>query len=311
MALLLASLMVYGRMANDNEITALQASGYSALQLLVPVLITGAALTTLLLWWGERIAPKGLRVLQAVASDILRDTATAGIRSGSFNELGPFVIFPRSVEEGKMRSLRMFEVKDNKVSAVVSAPTGSITYTPEQEIITLNVNSGMLVKLLSDERDMAVQFDEMTFSIGLPNLLHHLARGGRLEQQYSRRELNQKIEDYRGGYLRKNDFSSREIKWFYEKWKECEIEKERRISQPFACLIMGIIGALLGMESRMGKRSACYSLTIAVIFIYFIVLSFTKTYAEEGALSAFTAMWIPNILGLAATVYLLWRTRRV
>ena len=48
MALLMASMLMYGRMTQDNELIALQASGYSTWQLIVPAFIVGLILTVIL-----------------------------------------------------------------------------------------------------------------------------------------------------------------------------------------------------------------------------------------------------------------------
>jgi len=68
---------------------------------------------------------------------------------------------------------------------------------------------------------------------------------------------------------------------------------------------------LLGMKSGFGKRSACYGMTIAIIFLYYILLNFGKTYAEEGTLPAWFALWIPNWVCALAGGYFFYRTQRV
>ena len=117
MSILLASLLVYGRMAQENELTALQAAGYSTLQLLKPVLLVGLILSLLLLWWHNRIAPKGLRLFDSVAAGVLQNTSTTGIRPGNFNLLGDFIILPSTIDEGRMSSVRMFERRGEEIVA--------------------------------------------------------------------------------------------------------------------------------------------------------------------------------------------------
>jgi len=304
MSILLASLLVYGRMADDNELTALQGAGYSTRQLLIPALIVGAVLTCLLLWWGHRIAPKGLRYFKVVASRVLKDTATTGIRPGGFNHLGMFTILPSSIESGKMRSVRMFEIKDKTIASVISASTGTIAYTPANSSIKLNLHSGNLHQIDSQGREISIQFDQFQFSISIPDLLRKLAKTGREEQRISSSQLYDFVHKIYPAYPQAE--KERLAKWYYRRY----VELIRRQAMPFACLIMAVIGALLGLESRYGKRSTCYSMTIAVIFIYYILLSFGKTYAEVGALPVPLSIWFPNIISLFYIAYLYYRTMR-
>ncbi|KAA3659730.1 MAG: YjgP/YjgQ family permease, partial [Calditrichaeota bacterium] len=57
MATLTASLMVYGRMSADNEITAMKATGISFLRLLRPTLIASVLLAMGLVWFNNNVLP--------------------------------------------------------------------------------------------------------------------------------------------------------------------------------------------------------------------------------------------------------------
>lgn len=320
MAVLLASLMLYGRMTQDNEITALQAGGYSTYQLVIPAIIVGILLTAVLLWWGNRIAPKGLRLFRAVAVDVLKDTATTGIRPGGFNKLGDFVFFPSEVDEGKMTNLRLFESRLEKdkdgfelerVSGVVSSPTATIHFSPSTNTLTLQLKEGTLHQVPQADRDVVIRFGSMEFTIGIPSLLSKLAKFRREEQIYSSERLQWEIEKTEQDYERFKQAGDPTAEWWRQFWKRCEVEKARRVALPFACLFMAVIGAVLGMESRFGKRSSCYAMTIVVILFYYILLSLGKAYAEDGVVPAWLGIWIPNLISGVIALALLQRTQRV
>ncbi|MGH7456285.1 MAG: LptF/LptG family permease, partial [bacterium] len=55
MAVLSATLMAFGRLAADHEITAMQASGVSLLRQVAPVFIAAAALTIGLIWFNNNV----------------------------------------------------------------------------------------------------------------------------------------------------------------------------------------------------------------------------------------------------------------
>jgi len=309
MAVLLGSLMVYGRMAGDNELTALHAGGYTVRQLLVPAMIVGLLLTSLLFWWGNRIAPKGLRLFRVVATEVLRKTTSASIRSGVFNNLGGFIVLPNESTTEHTTALRMFESRGDRISGVISASSSSLTYSSEQSTLGVSLEAGILHQVPSDDRDVVIKFSEMRFSIGIPVLLQQLIRSGREEQRYSNRILAYWIQEYRRLYPIEPDPNMKKNYFFI--LKRMEVEQALRRALPFSCLLMAVVGSLLGMASHFGRRSACYGVTIIAIFFYYILLNLGKTNAEAGNLSPVLAVWLPNGISLILALVLYWRTQRV
>ncbi len=317
MAVLLAHMLVYGRLAHDNELTALQAAGYSTIQLLKPALIVGLVLTFMLLWWGQRIAPKGIRIVRETAADILQNTATAGLQPGRINYLGNYNIYCNSIKNDEMRQLNLFEKKDGRIAGVISAPTGTIHYDPAHQNIMFHMQNGMLHQMPSPDKDIVIRFQTMNFSLSIPKLLNILVNIGSDEYAFSYDQLKEEVLAWQSVYDReaqkepRTDQIKQTLAYYFKEWKEKEIELMRRISLPFACLFMAFIGALLGMESHTGWRSASYALTILVIFIYYILLSFAKAMTLDGQLPAWFAMWIPNLIVMMILTYLFVRTRKV
>ncbi len=306
MASLLAAMMVYGRIAQDNELTALQAAGYSTRQLLVPALIIGLLMTGLLLWWANRIAPKGLRLFGDIASNIIQDSSTVGLMPGAFNALGNFTLAPSSIDEsGTMRNIRLFEQKEGRISSIISAPSGTILYAPRENSIILNLEKGNLHKTSSDNKNMGIRFNEFHFSVGIPKLLSELAQPERRENQLRNADLVFTLNTY----PQKPDAErTRDLDRWYHR---CQIELNRRYALPCACLIMALLGALLGIQSNRGKRSSCYAMTVFIIFVYYILLSFGKTAALSGSLPAWLCLWIPNMVAMIFGSYIYYRSNRV
>lgn len=306
MAVLLASMMVYGRMVQDNEYIALQAVGYSPKQLLAPAIAAGLICMTLLGWWTYRIAPLGLMQFSAIATDILRESAATGIRPGGFTPLGPFVLYPSEVDDGgELRNLRMFEQRHGRIAGVIASPHATIRFSPEQNQLSLILNNGNLLQIPHPERDVVIHYGVMDFSISVPRLLRRFASTGREEYGMLGTELSERrlylIERYR----ELGDYED------YKMVRRIELEQARRHALPAASLLMAILGALLGMWSGLGKRSSCYGMTILMIFTYYILLSFGKTYTEMGIISAWVGAWIPNAAAMLLGSYLFWRVQRI
>ncbi|MBN1308447.1 MAG: LptF/LptG family permease, partial [Chitinispirillaceae bacterium] len=79
MAILIATLTTFGRMAGDNEITSIKASGQSLWPLLTPVFAVAAVLCVLNIYFNDLILPEANHRAANLLSDISRKKPTAFI----------------------------------------------------------------------------------------------------------------------------------------------------------------------------------------------------------------------------------------
>lgn len=79
------------------------------------------------------------------------------------------------------------------------------------------------------------------------------------------------------------------------------VEKYRRTSQPFAGIILTVIGACIASRKVRGGSGLHLALGIAISAIYIMALQLTNTYAIKAGLEPMIAVWIPNaVFGLLA-----------
>ena len=84
------------------------------------------------------------------------------------------------------------------------------------------------------------------------------------------------------------------------------VEKDRRTSQPFAGLILTVIGACLASRKIRGGGGFHLALGIAISAIYVMFMQLSTTFATKASLDPLIAVWIPNFL-FAAIAYYLYR----
>lgn len=305
MAVLLATMMVYGRMVQDNESIALQAVGYSPRHLLIPPVILGVFMMLMLGWWANSTAPGGLSHFRALAKDVLQDTATAGIQPGAFTRLGPFRLYASSISNDGTMNMRLFEQRERRIAGVVASPSATIRYSRERNELELVMEDGNLHQMPSPYRDVVIEFDSLRFALDLQPILNRWANAGRVEYGYTNAQLRDARDESRSSYeTYKDEFS-------HERMKRMESELARRGSMPVAGFLMAVLGALLGLQSGLGRRSACYAMTILAIFMYYILMNLGKSYGESGAIPMWLGFWIPNVATLLPIGYYLWRMHRV
>ena len=76
MAVLVASLYAFSRLAAENEITALKASGIGLPRVLAPVMIAGLGVTVLMLLFNDQLLPRTNHMLAQLRNDIAQKKPT-------------------------------------------------------------------------------------------------------------------------------------------------------------------------------------------------------------------------------------------
>ena len=88
------------------------------------------------------------------------------------------------------------------------------------------------------------------------------------------------------------------------------IEYHQRLALPIGCFILTILGLPLAMQSKPGRRSVGVPLGLLFFILYYILLTAGKTVSESGKIPIEQAMWLPNLVFAALTLYFLRRSAR-
>ena len=96
MAVLVATLHAFSRLAAENEVTALKASGVNMSRLMTPVLIAAAGVTVFMVIFNDQILPRTNHQLAVLQSDIAQKKPTFALREQVINEVSPGKLFLRA-----------------------------------------------------------------------------------------------------------------------------------------------------------------------------------------------------------------------
>ncbi len=67
-----------------------------------------------------------------------------------------------------------------------------------------------------------------------------------------------------------------------------------RLALPWASVVLAVLGASLGVRSTRAGPGIGFGLSVLVVFVYYVVMSFSRALGEAGYLPAFIASWFPN-----------------
>ncbi len=145
MAILTATLMTFGRMSGDNEVTAIKASGRSMLSLLAPVFVSALVLTVALIFFHDLVLPEANHRAANLLSDISRKQPAAFIEPGVLiRDFDNYTLYTHEVDPitGKMSGIRILTDVPGQDPSVTVASNGSIRMTNDERYLELTLLDG-------------------------------------------------------------------------------------------------------------------------------------------------------------------------
>lgn len=145
MAVLVASLMAFGRLSGDQEITACKAAGISPLSLMRPVLIVAALVSVLMVVFNNWVLPEANHRSVELMSAVSRKKPHAFIDAGRLITQFPDVqlwvshIDPTS---GTLYGIQIFEMEKRGAPRIVYADSATMEYADNGATLMLRLRSG-------------------------------------------------------------------------------------------------------------------------------------------------------------------------
>lgn len=146
MAVLVATVMAFGRLSGDNEIVALKSNGISILQLLFPILVVAGVLAVGLVQFNNAVLPEFNHRLKILASDIARTRPTLSLEPGVFfRDLPHYSLMVKEIEEHPDTSfVKSVFIEDS------SDPDRVTTIVADSGKVYFDYGNGQLVFMLYD-----------------------------------------------------------------------------------------------------------------------------------------------------------------
>jgi len=293
MAFLLGTLLSFGRLSGDSEITAFKASGMSLYQLFLPISLLSLCaylFTTFLVFYG---LPWGNRGFMATLYLIAQSKADIDIKERVFNDVfnGLVVYVDKIPIQGKrLEGVLIYDERDKEKLNTIFAKEGFLVNNPESKEVVLRLLNGDIHRFDPKTRVyQKMKFDVYDLRLELGKTF--AAWGARLkEYEMSSDEINEKI---------------RKMKILGEDTTSQEVELHKRYAVPFACIVFGLIGVPLGIQPRRSARSYGFILTLFIILGYYLSLTTSEILAMKKMIPPLLAGWIPNLLFSSLGVYLL------
>ena len=278
-------LLGIGRLAGDNEISAMRTSGVSLQRIALPCYALGIIMTILAFAINEEIAPRS----QSKSVDLFRQIAyhstQAIIQPYQFFRTndGQHVIYIQSVDSGTgvMHNVQVFNIGAGYWPETLTARTGRQLggkLVLQDGVLTTTGYQGTVTQVK--------HFDTLQFPLGDTSLLYQPQSAF----ETNSRELRMQINNLRTG--------GQDV-------TQLEMSLQQKYAMPVACLISVLIALPMGI--RFGKRGRGVAAIFAVVILlcYWMIMAATNALGKSGAMNPVLAAWAPNLVMGSVGLFLL------
>jgi lipopolysaccharide export system permease protein len=148
MAVLVAVLYAFSRLASENEITAMKASGVGMARLIVPVLVAASVLAIGMVAFNDQVLSRSNHRLAILQRDIFRTRPTFALKEQVINTLqeGRLYLKAGRIERGSshMKEVVVYDLSDPTRRRTIIADSGEIAFAPNRKDLFMTLYNGVM-----------------------------------------------------------------------------------------------------------------------------------------------------------------------
>lgn len=301
LALMVASLLVFGRMSTDSEIAAMKACGVSFLTIMRGPLIVGILCSVLGFYLQNYAMPRGHYVRRTIANRLALDAGVQLIEPGRFiSEIDNVTVFC-----------------DRKVDMKDADGKG---YTVLYNLLAIDRRDGFLREIQADRADMRAEGSDLIFTLhqGTVSPPDKGVQGTASFEEFAyvcqdvvsrSRKYLKKPKDFDFGELlaaereaTHGDLSSKAAR----KWQSrLRFLLNYRAVWALSAFCFVLVGVPLGCQSQRKESSRGMALGIAIGIAFFLFIMLSQALADKPAAFAWVLVWAPVILCVGVACHLI------
>ena len=159
MAILISTLMAFGRMSSDNEITAMRSSGLTYLSMVGPALGFAIIISAIMIYFNNWVLPDMNHKARNLISNITKTNPTIFFKSGQLHdELEGYIFYFDSEGESKNKFKKSIIIKyDNReIVNTITSEYAELIEDYNDELITIKLTNGQNYETSKNEDEYII-----------------------------------------------------------------------------------------------------------------------------------------------------------
>ena len=306
MAVLLSTLLAYGKLSSNSELLALKSLGIKTSRIISPAIALSIFMTGLTFYFNDNLVP--------ASNKLAETTLRAGIGSSFSGEQGKdnimfsrygsrinastkkptktntfltHIFYASRYQKNIMEGVTVLDFSRSDFQQILKAKTGKF----EKKSSSWIFFDGSIVSIDPSGQTTNIKFKEYTYPF-----VEGPMELAKISKDATEMTLKQAIQAEK---IYKNTGNMKEV-------RRIKVRIQEKFTLPFACLVFGLIGSSLGSKSNLrSSKSQGFGLSVILILIYYVMSFIFSSFGVKGILPPILAAWLPVFISLGGGIYLL------
>ena len=306
MAVLLSTLLAYGKLSANSELLALKSLGIKTSRIIAPAIAVSIFMTGLTFYFNDNLVP--------ASNKLAESTLRAGIGSSFSSEKGKdnimfsrygskidsatnkptktnqfltHIFYASLFENNIMQEVTVLDFSRQDIQQILKAKSAVFDKKNSSWIFT----NGSIVSIDQGGQTTNIQFEKYRYPFVEGPL--DLAK---VPKDATEMSLKQALEAER---IYKETGNLKEI-------RRIQVRIQEKFTLPCACLVFGLIGSSLGSKSNLrSSKSQGFGLSVILILVYYVMSFVFSSFGVKGLLSPIIATWLPVLISIGGGIYFL------
>ena len=306
MAVLLSTLLAYGKLSANSELLALKSLGIKTSRIIAPAIAVSIFMTGLTFYFNDNLVP--------ASNKLAESTLRAGIGSSFSSEKGKdnimfsrygskidsatnkptktnqfltHIFYASLFENNIMQEVTVLDFSRQDIQQILKAKSAVFDKKNSSWIFT----NGSIVSIDQGGQTTNIQFEKYRYPFIEGPL--DLAR---IPKDATEMSLKQALEAER---IYKETGNLKEI-------RRIQVRIQEKFTLPCACLVFGLIGSSLGSKSNLrSSKSQGFGLSVILILFYYVISFVFSSLGVKGLFSPIIATWLPVLISMGGGIYFL------
>ncbi len=300
MGLLTATLLAFGRLSSDNEITAMRATGINLYKIALPAITLGLIFSLLSIPLNDRIVPRAHYKTRMLIKELGMRKPAAYLEAGTFiRGFKEYILFIYEIKYAKdktiFNNIRIYQPQKDAPTRTIIAKGGELIPLPEKNAIKLKLTNGTIEEPNPTNPKNLYKLNFKTYYLTL------------FVDDSTMQESGKKTKEMTFEELKKN---AAELKAAGIDAAPVERRLHKRIADSFASLAFVLIGIPLAITTRRSEKSIGFGISLALIVIYWLLAALGQVFVTKNILPIWLATWFGNIVIMSIGIIMMLITMR-
>ena len=306
MAVLLSTLLTYGKLSSNSELLALRSLGINNYRIVAPAIALSIFMTGLTFYFNDNLVPTANRLAEVTLrsgigssfADKNRKNNIIFTRKGSridsstneptkINTYLTHIFYASKFENNIMQEVTVFDFSRQNIRQILNANSAIF----DEESSSWIFSDGSVVSINTEGQTTNLQFQKYVYPFVEGPL--DIAK---LPKDAAEMSLKQALE---AEQIYKEIGNSKEI-------RKIQVRIQEKFTFPCACLVFGLIGSGLGSKLNIrSSKSQGFGLSVILILVYYVMSFLFSSFGVKGLITPIIATWSPVVISLGGGAYLL------